>query len=99
MTCKDELEAKQIARFLLEEKLIACANILGSISSLYEWEGDICEDNECGMILKSCASRYEEIESRIKKIHSYKIPCIIQLPIERGNEAFLSWISQQAEAN
>ncbi|NRA47119.1 MAG: divalent-cation tolerance protein CutA [Oligoflexales bacterium] len=88
-----------IASTLLKEKLIACANILSPISSVYEWEGQVCEENELGVFLKTCSTKYDELEDRIKTLHSYDVPCIIQLPIQNGNQDFLSWISKQVTPN
>ncbi|MFK7823177.1 MAG: divalent-cation tolerance protein CutA [Oligoflexales bacterium] len=99
ITCKDASEAKLIARNLVQEKLIACANILGPINSVYEWDGNICEEEEYVVLLKTCQSKYDTTVSEIKNLHSYDIPCIIQLPIERGNESYLNWITKQVSPN
>ena len=95
ITCKDLAEAKHIARNLVQEKLIACANILGPVNAVYEWEDKICEEEEYAMLLKASASKYEAVETKIKSLHSYDTPCIIQLPIERGNACYLDWIAKQ----
>ena len=93
--CKNSDEAKNLAHILLQEKLIACANLLGPISSVYMWEGKVREERECAMILKSSAVNFEAIVERVTKLHSYEIPCILQLPVRKGNAGFINWVSEQ----
>lgn len=95
LTAKDEAEAKMIARTVVEERLAACANLLGAIQSIYQWKGEICEDTEVALILKTSNDRKIELVARIRELHSYETPCIICLPITDGNPDFLNWISEE----
>lgn len=97
VTAKDEAEAKRIAKAVVEERLAACANMLGGIGSVYWWEGTVCEDYEVALILKTSAERKAELIGRIKELHSYDCPCIVCLPIADGNPEFLDWIRSEAE--
>ncbi len=97
VTAKNEAEARLIAKTVVEERLAACANLLGSIQSVYRWKDQICEDAETALILKTSANRKTELIERIKQLHSYDVPCITCLPITGGNPDFLSWI--EAETN
>jgi len=96
VTAKDEVEAKRIARVVVEERLAACANLLGGIQSIYWWEGAVCEDREGALILKTSNDRKTELIERIKQLHSYEVPCIVCLPITDGNPDFLKWIAAEA---
>jgi periplasmic divalent cation tolerance protein len=91
-------EAKSIARALLEQKLVACANIIDGMTSLYEWEGEIKEESECILLLKAPYHNIARITKRVKSIHSADVPCVVSLTLteQEGNEAFLDWILQQA---
>jgi len=89
--------AKKIARELVEEKEAACVNILPGISSIYRWEGKICEDNECLLVIKSSRSKFDLIKDRIKKLHTYTTPEIIAVPIEFGDDAYLNWLRLSIE--
>ncbi|HLC59568.1 MAG TPA: divalent-cation tolerance protein CutA [archaeon] len=93
-TCKDEKEAQKIANHLLHDELIACANIVENIKSLYWWEGKITSSSECMIIMKTKKSLVEDVISSIKKMHSYKVPEVIELPIGNGNKDYLNWISE-----
>ena len=84
--------AKNIARELVREKEAACVNILPGMSSIYRWEGKICEDNECLLVIKSCKTKFDLIQARIKKLHTYTTPEIIAIPIEAGDAAYLDWL-------
>ncbi|HEY5653324.1 MAG TPA: divalent-cation tolerance protein CutA [Pontiella sp.] len=97
VTTKNEADAKLIARTVLEERLAACANILGSVQSVYWWEGKVCEDKEVALVLKTTDSAKAKLVERVKQIHSYEIPCIICLPIADGNPEFIDWIRREVQ--
>lgn len=98
VTVKDRAEAKRIAQTAVEERLAACANILGPIESLYRWEGEICESEEVALVLKTSADRQAELTQHIKQLHSYECPCIASLPITGGNPDFLEWIAVETKS-
>jgi len=91
--CSDKKEALNIARKLVEEKLIACGNIINEVTSIFRWEDKIDESMECLLICKTKKSLFENIKERVQELHSYDCPCIISLPIDKGNEAYFNWIS------
>tara|TARA_B100000029_G_scaffold446384_1_gene467484 strand:+ start:627 stop:947 length:321 start_codon:yes stop_codon:yes gene_type:complete len=93
----EKSKAIELAKTLTKEKLIACANILDQITSVYEWKEEICEEQEALIIMKTQKVRFEMLSSRIKELHPYECPCIIGLPIKIGNEEFLDWIKNQTQ--
>jgi periplasmic divalent cation tolerance protein len=95
ITAADASEAEVIARTVVEERLAACANILGSSRSIYWWEGELCDGEETALVLKTSSSRKRELVDRIKQLHSYDCPAIVCLPIADGNPDFLKWIRQE----
>ena len=98
LSTTDTIElAKRIARELVEEKEAACVNILPGISSIYRWEGKICEDSECLLVIKSSRNNFDLIKARIKKLHTYTTPEIIAVPIEFGDETYLNWLRSSIE--
>ena len=94
ITSKDQAEAERIAQKLLEEKLIACANIVGGVKSLFWWQGKIDGSAEVLLILKSRESLFKKIIKTVKSLHSYEVPEIIALPIIEGNPDYLRWIDE-----
>ena len=88
-------DAKEIAKHLVENKLIACCNIIPSITSVYNWENELCCDEEYLMMMKTKTSLFKKVEKEIKKMHKYETPEIICLPITDGSKEYLSWVSEQ----
>lgn len=98
VTAASEEEAMAVARTVVEERLAACANILGSIRSVYWWQGGVNDDAEVAMILKTRADLVPRLTARIKELHSYDCPCVVALPISGGNADFLAWIEAETAA-
>lgn len=92
VTCKNAREGESIARALVGERLAACVNIVPRITSVYRWKGKICRDAECLLLIKSTASKAAKLTARVKELHSYTVPEVIQIPIASGNAAYLDWI-------
>ena len=92
ITACSEQEAKKIATALVNEKLVACANIIPKISSIYWWENKVCQEDEVMVIAKSMQSLFPTIIDRVKSLHSYKVPEIISFPISEGLPEYLNWI-------
>lgn len=95
LTAPNRDAALIIARALLEERLIACANVMDGATSLYWWEGKIEEAREAVMIAKTTSQNISEVISKVKELHDYSCPCIVALPIEAGNPDFLQWIKSE----
>jgi len=92
MTASDKKEATRIVRSLLDERLIACANITGPVSSLFWWEGKIDEASEVLVIMKSRKRVFKRLCDRVKKLHSYEVPEILELSITEGLPSYLEWM-------
>ena len=93
LTCANKDEAKTIARTLIDERLIACANILGKMTSVYRWEGTVVEDEEIAVLLKTRRDMAARATERVKELHSYDLPCVVGLPIQGGNPDFIGWLN------
>ena len=76
----------------MEERLIACANIIGPISSMFWWKDKIDEATEFLVLMKSSRKLFDKLSERVKKIHSYEVPEVIALPILKGLPSYLSWL-------
>jgi periplasmic divalent cation tolerance protein len=87
-------EAKDIARAIVEEKLGACVNI-SPITSLYRWKGNVEEDGEYALSIKTKSSLVDKVTTRVRHLHSYENPCIISFAIESGSPAYLDWIHEE----
>ncbi len=92
MTTSSKEEAVKIVHSLLNEKLIACANIVGPIASLFWWQGKIDEENEFLVFMKSRKNLFKRLSEKVTEIHSYDLPEIIALPIIEGSPLYLDWL-------
>lgn len=94
-------KAEQLSQILLEKKLVACCNLIGSnenmITSMYTWKGNIEKEKEILMICKSRVSLLNEIVDEVKKNHEYTVPEIIASPIIGGNEDYLKWVIENTK--
>jgi periplasmic divalent cation tolerance protein len=97
VTCGSEEEALKIAKALVEERLGACVNLICPIRSIYRWEGKVWDEKEWLLIIKTQKQRFEELEKKVKALHSYSVPEIISLPITEGSSAYLNWIKENTE--
>lgn len=95
ITCANFSEAQNIAQALLTNKLIACANLIDKIYSMYWWNEQIQQDSETIIIAKTQKALFENLINEVKKIHSYNCPCIISVPIEGGYKPYLDWIEKE----
>jgi periplasmic divalent cation tolerance protein len=97
VTTASRSEGKKIARQLVEARLAACVNISQPIESVYRWEGQIAEEREFLLIIKSTRELFPELKTEISKIHSYHTPEIICLPVIDGSRNYLQWISDSVK--
>jgi periplasmic divalent cation tolerance protein len=92
ITAASEDEAARIGRALVDARLAACANIISRIRSIYRWEGKIADEPESLILVKTRRELFPELEREVRKLHSYKTPEIIALPIQEGSAQYLEWI-------
>lgn len=94
VTTSTHEEGETIARRLVEDRLVACVNVIPNIRSVFRWEGALSQENEALMVIKSRRDRFPALVTAVKKLHSYSVPEIIALPIVEGSEEYLRWIDE-----
>lgn len=91
-------DAKSVGRILVESRLAACVNIIPSMTSIYEWQGQLQEAGEAVMIIKTCKGRQSQALQRTKELHPYDTPALLVIdPIEVDKD-FAAWIAEQTNA-
>lgn len=94
VTCPDVDEAKRLSRMLVEERLAACTN-LHDIDSIYAWEGELVDEDEVAMLVKTHPDKVDDVVATILDEHPYDVPCVIDLGVAAVNDAYGEWIEEQ----
>lgn len=94
-TCPNDGVARELAGRLVENRLAACVNILPEIRSIYRWQGELQEDGEALMIIKTTRDVYPALEAWLLEAHPYDVPEAIALPLEAGSRSYLEWIAAE----
>lgn len=97
VTAPDASVAKTLARGLINCKLAACINIIPGITSVYMWEGEINEDTEVLMMIKTKTSEIDGISKYIREHHPYNVAEVISVPIENGNPPYMDFLAKALE--
>ena len=91
----DRAALEQIIELLLEQRLIACGQVLGPVSSCFRWEGRVEREREWLGLLKTAASRVPEVQARIAEAHPYEVPEILVTQVAGGHQPYLLWVLEQ----
>ncbi len=93
-TWPDLSAARHAATALVAERLAACAQVHGPVSSAYRWEGAVAEATEWYCVMKTTRARFPALENRIRQLHAYEVPEIVATPIVEGSAAYLAWVEE-----
>ena len=97
ITTESKEEAHKIAELLLNQRKVACVNIIPRVDSSFWWHGKLDSAQESLLIIKTNASLLSQIIDLVKEVHSYEVPEIISLPIIGGNKDYLDWIDSEVD--
>jgi periplasmic divalent cation tolerance protein len=98
VTCGSRKEARLIARSVVAHKLAACVNLLTApVESIYRWKGKVEFAQEFLLIIKTTRKRFAAVEAEVRGLHSYAVPEIVALTIQRGSKAYLAWIDESTK--
>ena len=92
-----EEEAVDLAKTLVEERLVACVNLVPGLRSIYWWQGKVEDEPEVLCIMKTRSNLFESLRDRVRELHSYEVEEIIALPILAGNLPYLDWIKENTK--
>ncbi len=92
-TCPDAATAADIARVLVAERLAACVNRVPGITSTYRWQGEVHDDAEVLLLIKTTRGRFDALRARLVELHPYDVPELIALEIADGLPAYLAWLA------
>jgi len=90
---------ERIARDLVESGLAACVNRVPGIRSVYRWQGQVHDDAEDLLVIKTARERVDAVTARVREIHPYEVPEVLALPVEAGSASYLDWVIAQTVAS
>lgn len=93
-TCGNDEDAGALARALVEGRLAACVNAVSNVASTYRWKGEVQQDRETLLIIKTTAQRLSAVEKTIREQSKYELPEVIALPVQSGGSDYLAWIRE-----
>lgn len=97
-TVPNKKMAKNITKILMKHKLAACVSMIENVKSVFSWDGEICEEKEILLMIKTRRTNYGKIKLVIEDIHAYSVPEIIALPIVDCSEDYLKWLVKETES-
>ena len=98
VTAANRDEAVRIARTLVEERLVACGNVIDGATSVYSWHGKVEESREAVLIAKTDARNVERATARVVELHAYENPAVVAVPIAGGSRDYLTWVETESSA-
>ena len=93
-TVKNMAEARRLSKVLVTKKLAACVTAVPKVESIYWWQGKVERGSEVMLVIKTTEKKLDKLISWIKELHSYKIPEVLVLRVERGLPEYLKWIEE-----
>ena len=92
-TCPDQLTAEALGHTLVTEGLVACANLLPGMRSIYPWQGRIETADEVVVLFKVTSEGVQRAAERLRNLHPYQTPCILQVPVTWADPVYAAWVT------
>jgi periplasmic divalent cation tolerance protein len=96
LTAPDAASAEGLARALVDERLAACVNVVPGVRSFYRWEGRVEDAAEWLLVVKTRADRTAALAARVRELHSYELPEVLELAVAGGSAAYLDWVGKES---
>jgi periplasmic divalent cation tolerance protein len=96
-TIAAEADGAAFARTLVEERLAACVNVLPSMTSVYRWKGQVEQDREQQLVIKTTIDRLPALEARVRELHTYELPEFLVIAADEGAAAYLAWLDDSVQ--
>lgn len=96
-TVPDRATGLRIGRALVERRLVACANLVPGLTSVYRWDGEVHEDDEMLLLMKTRRTRLPELTESLTALHPFQVPELVAVPVEAGLPAYCSWVVAETD--
>jgi periplasmic divalent cation tolerance protein len=97
-TIGPDADGQALARTLVDERLAACVNVLPVMTSVYRWKGQIEQDQEQQLVIKTTPDRLEALQSRVRELHAYELPEFLVVNADAGSAAYLAWVGESVRS-
>jgi periplasmic divalent cation tolerance protein len=94
-TAPDASAAERIVRALVEERLIACGNVVPGVASLFRWKGEVQREEEVLVLMKARTEALDRLFARIGELHPYEVPELLSFPVGKGSPAYCGWVVEE----
>lgn len=98
VTVQNKEEGIRIGHALVQAKLVACANVMDNVTSIFSWQGETQEESEAILFAKTTKLLVDDTTQAIIENHSYDCPCVVAMPIVGGNSEFIEWIETETRS-
>ena len=98
-TIAAEADGAALGRNLVDERLAACVNVLPAMTSVYRWKGQVEQDREQQVIIKTTRDRLAALEARVRELHTYELPEFVIIEAGGGAEAYLAWVEESVKSD
>lgn len=88
-------QARTLIRRLVDRRVVACGTVVGHVTSIYRWKGTVEEATETQVLLKTRRERWEDLRVAVQELHPYETPELLALPVEKGLESYLGWVTEE----
>lgn len=96
-TAPDAEAAARIGRALVQERLVACTNLVPGMTSIYRWRGEVREEGEVLMVMKTRGALVDRLKARLPELHPYEVPELLVVPVTDGLEAYCRWVRDETD--
>jgi len=97
ITCPAGEVAARVARSVVEARLAACVNIVPGVRSIYRWQGEVCDEREDLLVVKTSAARLDDLIAHVRDVHPYSVPEVLALVVPTGNPSYLNWVLSETQ--
>jgi periplasmic divalent cation tolerance protein len=95
MTVPDAETGARLVRAVVTDRLAACGNLVPGLRSIYRWKGEVCDEAEVLVVLKTTAARFEALRERLVGLHPYECPEVVAVPVVGGHADYLAWVAAE----
>ncbi len=96
-TLPDGAAARELVRRLVDTRIVACGTVLEGVRSIYRWEGDMKEEREALVMLKTTGARWRDLVAAVEVLHPYNVPELLAVPVDQALPRYMEWLVEETD--